>query len=446
MTVYYHRQTLNKVSVQEMMRTWLLYLSQMFINESADVPYEAILYLTGECNYGGRVTDDWDRRTLTTILEDFVNEQVVTSPSYLFCRVSEVYGLPRKTEYQVYIQHIETLPPDPPPEVFGLNMNAGITRDLFNSRVLIDTMLLVQGGTVSAGGAGEKGAGDTLLSDITDDILGKLPVNYDLEKAMCNYPTSYSESMNTVLVQEMDRFNRLLSVIRSTLETLRRAVDGLVVMSPELEALAGSLLVNKVPAMWAARSYPSLKTLASYVVDFLDRLRALQVTLPCGGLPVQAEGPSGRIPKKARIISSSLSSHSLVGPTLGDPASQLSRVVTRALKWLTAQMSRPRPTGPESQEPGPKGPNPTTLSLLAEQLPKVLWDSLPLIWMKPCEKTRLKEGARYKSPLYKTSERRGILSTTGHSTNYVLPILLGTDRPVAHWIKRGVALLCQLDD
>nr|CAD7201450.1 unnamed protein product [Timema douglasi] len=345
----------------------------MFINESADIPYEAILYLTGECNYGGRVTDDWDRRTLTTILEDFVNEQVVTSPSYLFCHVAEVYGLPRKTEYQVYIQHIEvlihtlvgclnnpttvhigsyshpvryyslsslcahqTLPPDPPPEVFGLNMNAGITRDLFNSRVLIDTMLLVQGGTVSTGGAGEKGAGDSLLSDITDDILSKvrprllqgcfivypcpralvsvqLPVNYDLEEAMCSYPTSYSESMNTVLVQEMDRFNRLLSVIRSTLETLRRAVDGLVVMSPELEALAGSLLVNKVPTMWAARSYPSLKPLASYVVDFLDRLRALQelrmllhtpsltdlgLTLTCYGIDTEVapSTPGHRVP------------------------------------------------------------------------------------------------------------------------------------------------------
>ena len=98
----------------------------MFLNNYDTIPWEALRYMAAEANYGGRVTDPMDRRSINMILEDFYTPDILNSGF----KISglDKYITPDEGPLSTYITFIrEELPYSDETAVFGLHDNADIT-------------------------------------------------------------------------------------------------------------------------------------------------------------------------------------------------------------------------------------------------------------------------------------------------------------------------------
>lgn len=66
---------------------------------------------------------------------------------------------------------------------------------------------------------------------------------------------------------------------------------------------------------------------------------------------------------------------------------------------------------------------------LDESDPKVLFAKLPYIFLIPCHNNDVKDYSHYNCPIYKTSVRKGVLATTGHSNNFIMYMKLASSKP-----------------
>lgn len=60
--------------------------------------------------------------------------------------------------------------------------------------------------------------------------------------------------------------------MKVTLESLQKAIKGLIVMDGELDSMNGAMLNNKVPENWEKVAYPSLKPLSAWFKDLIERV------------------------------------------------------------------------------------------------------------------------------------------------------------------------------
>ena len=365
----------------------------------------------------------------------------------------ETYTMPQDGEYDSYISFIDALPLVVEPSVFGFNENANITKDQAATTQLLGSILETEKGSGSGGGddsadgdddggsgGGEEKSEDDIIFEVAGSSLAKMPALFDMEFANLRYPVRWDNSMNVVLCQELERFNNLNKVICSSLKDVQDATKGIIVQSEQIEACGKSLFFGRVPEAWESSSYPSLKPLASYISDLLQRLSFLKdwlekdppPTFWISGFFFTQAFLTGQLQNFARkytipiddvvfdfvVMDGSKDDYD----TAPDDGAYVWGLFIDGARWDSDKR------------------------FLADSLPKILFSPAPVILLKPAKTSDLETFPHYNAPVYKTSERRGVLSTTGHSTNFVMWMRLPSDRPEEVWIEAGVALLTCLDD
>uniref|UniRef100_F6YZ23 Dynein axonemal heavy chain 2 n=1 Tax=Monodelphis domestica TaxID=13616 RepID=F6YZ23_MONDO len=408
-------------------------LLSLYLDEYEETPWDALKYLIAGVNYGGHVTDDWDRRLLITYINDYFCEQSINTPFFRLS-VLDAYYIPKDGNLGSYKEYISMLPGMDPPEAFGQHPNADVASQITEARTLFETLLSLQP-QITPTGSGAQSREDKVL-ELAADVKQKIPETIDYEGTR-NLLALDPSPLNVVLLQEIQRYNKLMETILFSLTELEKGIHGLVVMSTSLEEIFNSIFDARVPHLWET-AYPSQKPLASWTRDLALRVEQFATwasrarppvlfwlsgfTFPTGFLTavLQAAARQNNVSIDSlswEFIVSTVDDSNLVYPPKDG-------VWVRGLFLEGAGWDRKN-------------------SCLAEAEPMQLVCPIPTIHFKPTESRKKTAKGMYSCPCYYYPNRAGCAGRA----SFVIGIdLRSGSMPSDHWVKRGTALLMSLDN
>eukprot|EP00924_Labyrinthula_sp_SR-Ha-C_P003608 maker-scaffold_3-augustus-gene-0.0-mRNA-1 protein AED:0.02 eAED:0.02 QI:0/0/0/1/0.5/0/3/0/4475 len=411
-----------------------LYLAKSFQNNDDVLPWKSLKYLIGDAMYGGRVSDDFDRRVLQTYVDEYFGDFLLDENNkFYFSKSGFDYMLPANDKYEIHKKHIEGLPLTCGPAVFGLHSNAEITYLTNATRSLYSSLVNLQPRT--SGSSGGVSREDT-IAQTAISVRKSLVSPYEIgiiKKKFGQVPTP----TEVVLLQELERFNFLISKMDTTLADLLRALKGEVGMTDELEDLSNSLFNNYLPPSWSKLAPETQKSLSSWMAMFKKRVSQYQKWIE---------------ERNMRVIWLS---------GLHIPESYLTALVQTACRkqnWsldkstLYTQVTKFRHDSELTVDAG------CSLScfisglylegagwdiehgVLKPQIWKQLVEEMPLVEVIPIEQRRLKVRGTFKVPVYVTQNRRNAMGV-----GLVFEASVGSDVHQSFWILQGVALCLNTD-
>ncbi|XP_053058018.1 dynein axonemal heavy chain 5 isoform X1 [Acinonyx jubatus] len=387
------------------------------------VSWTTVRYMIGEIQYGGRVTDNYDKRLLTTFAKVWFSENMFGSDFSFY----QGYNIPKCNTVDSYLQYIQSLPSCDSPEVFGLHPNADITYQSKLAKDVLDTILSIQPKDSSGGGDETR---EAVVARLADDMLDKLPPDYGpFEVKERLLKMGLFQPMNIFLRQEIDRMQRLLTLVRTTLMELKLAIDGTIIMSENLRDALNCMFDARIPAQWKKASWVS-STLGFWFTELIERNCQFTAWV-FNGRPhcfwmTGFFNPQGFLTAMRQEITRANKGWALDNMVL----------CNEVTKWMKDDISAPPTEGVYVYGLYLEGAGWDKRNMkLIESKPKVLFELMPVIRIY-AENNTLRDPRFYSCPIYKKPVRTDL--------NYIAAVDLRTAQVPEHWVLRGVALLCDV--
>ncbi|CCI47848.1 unnamed protein product [Albugo candida] len=224
------------------------------------ISWPTLQYMVAEVQYGGKITDNMDRRLFNYYAEWCLTPEAC-SPNFSYTPSEPIFRIPNDFNYRIpladtieeYRSFCHAFPEVDSPEIFGLHPNADLTYRVKEVNALLATL----GETQPKGGGGSVGASrEDVVCDKAKELLDRLPDDYveDDYKAKIQRLGGLTIPLNIFLYQEIQRLQRVISKVRTMLQQLQMAIRGEVVMTEELSLTLDAIFDAKVPPSWLRTS------------------------------------------------------------------------------------------------------------------------------------------------------------------------------------------------
>jgi hypothetical protein len=434
------------------------------------IPWQDLQYLFGEIMYGGHIINDLDRTLCSAYMQHFMTDRLLDEMEmfpFLQQQVGATSGVsysfkaPPPSTFDNYLARIDQHLPEETPMAYGLHPNAeiGYRTNLCNQLCKSIFMLMEVDNDMSRSVVGSNNSSHrhnsrndlddqtnnsaqnvaaARIADLLDQLSQDTEVMFDIEDIESSLDMQDIHPFENVLLQECLLSNKLIQKILNDVKELRMGLNGELTMTKNMERLGTDLAVDMVPLDWSKISYPTQRSLPSWLMDLKLRIDQLKDCVGRGLQLPMVTWISGLF-NPVSFLTAVLQTHARATNTEFDRLTTSTEVLKRQITDISSQAK--------------EGNYLTGLYLegarwdvmannIVASYPKQMFCKMPVVLVKAAVASTdtsanvQVQRQTYMCPVYRTTRR---------CETFVFTANLKTKAPPAKWVMAGVALLMDVE-